>query len=239
MAGTQWVPKTEVGRRVLNGEITNIDQILESGKKILESEIIDFLLPELTEEVLEVVSTQRMTASGRKQLMKAVAILGNKNGYIGVGVGKAHEARDAIDEAINDAKRRIIKVQLGCGSWECGCGGLHSILQEVTGKSSSTKIVIKPAPKGVGIVAGTVVRKVLSFAGVKDAWTFTRGRTRNVLNMVEATIEALNSLNKLKKGIREELIEEKKVDEPGVEISEEKQGEQTEEVPTENDKFVS
>lgn len=210
MAEKEWVPKTELGRKVLNGEVTSIDQILESGRKILEYEIVDVLLPDLRENVLEVVSTQRMTASGRKQLMKSVAILGNRNGYIGVGVGKSYEARDAVEEAIQDAKRRIVKVQLGCGSWECGCGGPHSIVQEVRGKSSSTVIYIKPAPRGVGIVAGTVVRNVLSLAGVQDAWTFTRGRTRNVLNMVEATIHALNSLNNLKKGASEEKIEEKK-----------------------------
>lgn len=199
-----WIPKTELGKRVLAGEITSIDQILESGKKILEPEIIDVLLPELKEEVLQVTSTQRMSASGRKQLMRAVTILGNKRGYIAYGVGKAVEARDAISESIKDAKKHLLKVQLGCGSWECGCGTSHSIPQTVEGKSGTTVIVIKPAPKGVGIVAGENARKVLELAGVRDVWTFARGRTRNILNTVLATINALDSLNKLKKGISSE-----------------------------------
>ncbi|MFA6048955.1 MAG: 30S ribosomal protein S5 [Candidatus Micrarchaeia archaeon] len=195
-----WVPRTELGRKVQAGEIASIDQILDSGKRILESEIIDTLLPDLKEELLEVRSTQRMTASGRKQRMEAIVALGNKRGYIAVGIGKAPETRDAIAEAIADAKRRIVRVPLGCGSWECGCGTAHSLSQEVSGSNSSTKITIRPAPRGVGLVAGETAKKVLTLVGVKDAWTFTKGRTRNILNMVLATIDALDSLNSMKKG---------------------------------------
>ena len=195
-----WMPKTALGRKVKSGEITSIDQILEKGQKILEPEIVTMLLPDLKEEVLALRSTQRMTASGRKQKMEAFVALGNKRGYIGLGIGKAVEARDAIAEAIVDGKKRIIKVRLGCGSWECGCGTGHSVPREVIGKNSSTQITIKPAPRGVGLVAGEVSKKVLTLAGVSDAWTFAKGRTRNVLNMVLATIDALDSLNALKAG---------------------------------------
>ncbi len=195
-----WTPKTDLGRRVAAGEITSYDEIVSSGKPILETQIVDTLLPDLKEEVLEVTSTQRMTAYGRKQQMRAVVILGNMRGYVAIGVGKAAEARDAIGEAITDGKKNIIKVQLGCGSWECGCGSEHSIPQKAFGKNSSTSIEIRPAPKGVGIVAGTVSKKVLEMVGVKDCWSFSKGRTRNVLNMVLATVEALDSLNHLKTG---------------------------------------
>jgi len=195
-----WTPKTALGRKVKSGEITSIDQILEKGQKILEPEIVTMLLPDLKEEVLALRSTQRMTASGRKQKMEAFVALGNKRGYIALGVGKAVEARDAIAEGISDAKKRVIKVRLGCGSWECGCGTGHSVPREVIGKNSSTQITIKPAPRGVGLVAGEVAKKVLTLAGVSDAWTFAKGRTRNVLNMVLATIDALDSLNSLKAG---------------------------------------
>ncbi len=197
----EWVPKTELGKKVAGGEITSVDRVFESGKKILEPEIIDALLPDLKEEVLEIKSTQRMSASGRKQLMRAVVILGNGNGYIGVGVGKAPDAKQAISEAIVDAKKRVIKVRLGCGSWECGCGTSHSIAERVFGKRSTTQVTIKPAPRGVGIVAGETAKKVLELAGVKDAWMFTKGRSRTVLNTVLATINALDSMNRLKKGI--------------------------------------
>jgi len=196
----EWIPKTELGKKVFAGEVASLEEILASGKKILEPQIIDFLLRGQTkEEVLEVTSTQRMTGSGRKQLMRAVVLLGS-SGFVGVGVGKAFESRDAIQEAILDAKKHLVKVSLGCGSWECGCGLQHSLPQEVRGSNGSTKILIKPAPRGVGIVAGGIAKKVLDFAGVEDAWTFSRGRTRNILNTVLATINALDSLNRLKKG---------------------------------------
>ncbi|MGB9577210.1 MAG: 30S ribosomal protein S5, partial [Candidatus Norongarragalinales archaeon] len=136
-------------------------------------------------------------------------------GVIAVGVGKAPETRDAIAEAIRDAKKHVFLVRLGCGSWECGCGTPHSIPQEVRGKNSSTSIIIKPAPRGVGLAAGTTAKKVLQMAGVKDAWTFTKGRTRNTLNMVLATIKALDKLNQLKHGKLglEELEKEAKKEE--------------------------
>ncbi|NYZ78051.1 30S ribosomal protein S5, partial [Candidatus Micrarchaeota archaeon] len=99
----EWIPKTELGKKVLAGEVASLEEILASGKKILEPQIIDFLLKGQTkEEVLEVTSTQRMSGSGRKQLMRAVVLLGS-SGLVGVGVGKAFESRDAIEEAILDA----------------------------------------------------------------------------------------------------------------------------------------
>ncbi len=196
----QWVPRTELGRKVASGELTSIEQVLHSGKKMLEPEIIDALLPDLKDEVLDIKSTQRMTAYGRKMAMRAVVLIGNNNGVIGLGVGKAAETRDAIAEAIKDAKKHLLLVKFGCGSWECACGGMHSIPIEVSGKASSTRITLKPAPKGVGVVAGRTARKVLELAGVKDVWSFTSGRTRNALNAALAVINAFNSLNKLKKG---------------------------------------
>lgn len=204
MAKKEWTPKTDLGRRVANGEITNMDAVIASGKRILEPEIVDALLPELIEDVLEVRSTQRMTASGRKQQMRAIVLLGNKHGYVGCGIGKASDSRDAIAEAVKNAKKNIVKVNIGCGSWECGCGTEHSLSQEVYGKCGSTEITIKPAPRGVGLVANDVSKKVLMLAGVKDAWTFCKGRTNNMLNMVLATLTALGELNRLKKGIEEQ-----------------------------------
>ncbi|MBI5225139.1 30S ribosomal protein S5 [Candidatus Micrarchaeota archaeon] len=195
-----WDPRTELGKKVAAREITSIDEILDSGKRILETEIVDTLLPDLKDQVLEIKSTQRMTAYGRKQFMRAVVILGNSRGYIAVGVGKAPEVRDAIGEAITEAKKNIIRIKLGCGSWECGCGSQHSVAQKVYGKSSSTEVTILPAPKGIGIVAGETTKKVLELAGVKDCWTFSKGRTRNILNAVLATLKALNSANSLKNG---------------------------------------
>ncbi len=197
----EWTPRTALGKKVQAGELSSMEDVLATGKPILEPQIIDFLLPDLREEVVQVSSTQRMSAYGRKQQMRAVVILGNSAGWVGVGVGKSAESRDAINEAISDAKKRLVRVQLGCSSWECGCGTGHTIIRSVKGHNSSTEIVLKPAPRGVGIVANETARKVLHLAGVKDVWTFTKGRTRNILNMVLATIDALDKLNTLKQGV--------------------------------------
>ena len=208
-ARAEWIPRTELGKKVLAGEYSTLESVFNSGRKILEPQIIDFLLKgQLTEEVMEVTSTQRMTACGRKMVMRAVVLVGNHSGYVGVGMGKAPESRDAINEAVLDAKKNIIRVRLGCGSWECGCGQPHTVAREVHGNNGSTHIWIKPAPRGVGIVAGETSKKVLELAGVHDAWSFAKGRTRNVLNMILATISALDSLNNLKKGTDAQSEEE-------------------------------
>jgi len=194
----EWNARTELGRKVISGEIKSFDELVKSGRKILETEVIDVLLPDLEEEVVEVSSTQRMTASGRKMLMRAVVVIGDKKGHVGYGVGKGFETKTAIASAVQNAKRRVISVVLGCGSWECGCGKSHSLPRIVRGKSGNTEVVLMPAPRGTGIVAGEVSKKVLSLAGLKDVWSKSKGRTRNVLNLVRATVNALNSLNKLK-----------------------------------------
>ncbi|MFH1750412.1 MAG: 30S ribosomal protein S5 [Candidatus Micrarchaeota archaeon] len=221
----EWTPRTELGRKVALKEVTDIDQILTTGKRILETEIVDALLPDLSDEVLQIKSTQRMTAYGRKQQMRAVVILGNRRGYISLGVGKAAEVRDAIGEAITEAKKNVIHIDLGCGSWECGCGTGHSIKQKVYGKSSSTQITIIPAPKGIGLVAGENTKKVLELAGVKDCWTFSKGRTRNILNAVLATLKALSSANTLKQG--KYFVEEIKRVESEIKSDEKTEGEGT------------
>ncbi|HEV8289605.1 MAG TPA: 30S ribosomal protein S5 [Candidatus Norongarragalinales archaeon] len=201
----EWTPRTELGRRVASGEVTSLDQIFDQGQRVLETEIIDVLLPDLKDEVLEISNTQRMSASGRKQKKKAVTIIGNRHGYISVGVGKAPEARDAVASSIVEGKKHLVRVPLGCGSWECRCGTQHSISQTAFGRNGTAEITLKPAPRGVGIVAGTVARKVLELAGVRDVWTFTKGRTRNPLNMALATIKAIDSLNRLKRGTKQEI----------------------------------
>ncbi|MEM3030716.1 MAG: 30S ribosomal protein S5 [Candidatus Micrarchaeia archaeon] len=194
----EWVPRTELGRLVAKKEITSIEQVFELGKPILEYQIVDALLPNLREETIEVASTQRMTDCGRKAKFRAVVLVGDGNGHLGIGVGKAEEVRPAVESAVKDAKRRIIRFPLGCGSWECGCGTRHTTPIKVTGKQGSVVITLKPAPRGVGIVANEVVRKVLSAAGVKDAWSFARGSTRNVFNTAMAVRNALDSLNSMR-----------------------------------------
>lgn len=193
-----WTPKTEIGKLVKNKEITTIEEIFNRGKPILEPEVIDALLPELEAETLKVSPTQRATDSGRKMSFRVIVVLGDKKGHVGIGVGKNEEVKPAIDYAMLDARKRMIAVKSGCGSWECKCGSPHSIPREVRGKYGSTEVVLKPAPKGLGLAANSVVKKVLTIAGVKDVWSFSKGSTANVYNMAMATIDALNSLNSMK-----------------------------------------
>lgn len=193
-----WNPKTEIGKKVKSKEITSVDQIFSLGKPIVEDEIVDALLPDLKEEVLDVSMTQRMSENGRKSLYRAIVIVGDGHGHIGVGAGKAEEAKPSIETAVKAAKRNVIAVPLGCGSWECGCKQKHTIPIKVTGKNGGVIITLKPAPRGVGIAADETVRKVLGMAGVKDSWGFARGRTRSVYNTAMASYDALNCLNRMK-----------------------------------------
>ncbi|MFP3950341.1 MAG: 30S ribosomal protein S5 [Candidatus Micrarchaeia archaeon] len=193
-----WEPKTEIGKLVKNKEITTMEEIYNRGKQILEPEIIDTLLPELEAEILSVSPTQRTTDSGRKMSFRVITVLGDKKGHVGIGVGKNTEVKPAIDYAMLDARKNIIAVKTGCGSWECKCGAPHSIPREVRGKYGSTEVTLKPAPKGLGLAANSTVKQVLGTAGVKDIWSFTKGSTANIYNMAMATIKALDSLNRMK-----------------------------------------
>ena len=193
-----WVPKSSIGVKVKNKQIFSIEEIYSAGGTILESEISDFLLPGLQEETLEVSSTQRMTDCGRKMQFRAIVLVGDKNGHFGIGSEKSEEVKPAIESAVKDAKRNIVCVPLGCGSWECGCKTAHSIPIRVVGKKGSVEVTLNPAPRGLGIAANKIVKKVLTFAGVKDVWSFSRGHTETIYNNAMAVASALSSLNTMR-----------------------------------------
>ncbi len=194
----EWKPRTKIGTMVKNGEITTIEQVFALGKPVKEVEIIDSLLPTLEDKVIEIASVQRMTKNNRKQKYRSTVIMGDKNGHIGIGVGKDVEVKPSIQGGIKDAKQHMISIELGCGSWECNCGTRHSLPLITKSKCGSAEIILKPAPRGAGIAASATVRAVLELAGVKDMWTFSRGRTRDKYNIALATFNALKSLNQLK-----------------------------------------
>jgi small subunit ribosomal protein S5 len=193
-----WNPKTTLGKKVKAGEITNLSDVLKSGKPILESEIVDFLLPNLMQETIELSSTQRMTDSGRKAKYRAVVVVGDGQEYIGIGQGKAEEVRPAIEAAVKDAKLNIVHVNLGCGSSQCDCKTKHSLPIKVVGKHGGVRITLTPAPRGTGIVANKVVKKVIQLAGIKDIWTKAEGRTKNRFNTSMAVVNAIDQLNKIR-----------------------------------------
>ena len=187
----EWIPKTILGKKVASGEITSMKEIYEKGYRIQEAGIIKKLLPDLTTEVIDVGLIQKMTPNGQSTRFKTLVAAGNKNGWLGIGLGKSKQMRIAIEKANNAAYLNVSPVKLGCGSWECRCDQLHSVPFKVKGKGGSVTIEILPGPRGLGLVAGGKIRNLLQLAGLKDAWTTTMGSTTTMNSTSKALLECL------------------------------------------------
>jgi small subunit ribosomal protein S5 len=194
----EWEPKTNLGRMVKEGTITDIDEILEKGLPIMELEIVNTLLPDLEEEVMDVNLVQRMHKSGRKVNFRVIVAVGNKKGYVGLGQGKAKEVGPAIRKAVDNAKFNIVKVRRGCGDWGCVCGREHTVPFKVSGKSGSVRVTLIPAPGGVGLAIGNVGKTILGLAGIDDVWSQTMGQTQTTINFANAVFDALKQLSRIK-----------------------------------------
>ncbi len=210
---SKFKPKTELGRKVKSGEITSIKQIFEQGLKIHESEIVDKLLPGLKSDFILIgqshgkfgggkrrliKQTQKKTAEGNSPAFTALAVVGNSDGYFGVGRGTAKESIPAKEKALREAKVHLVQIPRGCGSWKCGCGEPHSLPFKVEGKSGSVEVKLMPAPKGAGIVTETEIKKILNLAGYKDIWSKSIGQTRKKINFVNAVVNALYAASRVK-----------------------------------------
>jgi len=193
----QWVPKTRLGKMIQEGRVTSIEDVFMGGLQVREPQILDALIPDLQEEVININLVQKQTDAGEKSRFKAIVAVGNRDGYIGLGSGKASQVRNAIEKAAANARLNIIPVRRGCGSWECGCGKAHSIPFEVEGKCGGAKIVIVPGPRGLGLVASEVSKVILGLAGIKDCWTRSFGSTRTVPSFAYAVFDALRETYKL------------------------------------------
>lgn len=219
-----WKPKTSIGIKVKNNEIKDIDEILDQGLKILEAGIVDVLLPNLSIDLLFIgqskgkfgggqrrifKQTQKKTQEGNKPKFATFAVVGNEDGYIGVGHGKSKETVPAREKAIRSAKLNIMKIKRGCGSWQCGCKEPHTIPFTVEGKCGSVRIKLMPAPKGTGLCVDSECQKILKLAGVKDVWSKTAGQTSSKINLVYACINAL-------KGLMEMKVKTEQIDELGI-----------------------
>ncbi len=204
-----WKPKTSLGIKVKNGEISSIDYALDKRIKILEPEIVDALLPNLTTDLLMVgqskgkfgggqkrvfKQTQKKTQEGNKPKFATFAVVGNEDGYVGIGYGKSKETVPAREKAIRQAKLNVIKIRRSCGDWRCGCGDAHTVPFKVSGKAGSVEIILIPAPKGTGLKVEKECQKILKLAGIKDVWSKTEGQTRSKLNLLYACFEALQKL---------------------------------------------
>ena len=208
-----WQPKTELGKKVKSGEITDIDEILDKGYRIMEAEIVDILVQNLETDLFSVgqskgkfgggkrsiwKQTQKKTKEGNKPKFATMALVGDKDGHVGIGYGKAKETVPAREKAIRAAKLNIIKIRRGCGSWACSCATPHSIPFKVTGKTGSTIVNYLPAPKGTHLAVEKEVRKLMEFAGIKDLYSKSRGQTRTKINLLDAAFKALKSLSSTK-----------------------------------------
>ncbi len=222
MSLENWVPRTELGKAVAEGRITSIDEIFATGKKIKEPEIVDKLLRLQTEIILVGSSsgkgggkrrtptkrTTRMHRSGRRYTVSAVIAVGNGDGYLGIGKANSLENRKAIEKATENAKLNIIPIKRGCGSWECSCGSSHSIPYEVNGKRGSVRVVLKPAPKGIGLCISDEAKKLMHLVGIKDIWSKSFGATSSRNNFVMALLDALKKINRVKLKDAEEKAQE-------------------------------
>ncbi len=206
-----WIPKTRLGREVRDGKIKDMNEIFIKGLKILEWQIVDKLLPDLESDIILIGQakgkfgggkrriwrqTQKKSSEGNVPHFSCMAVVGDRNGFVGIGRGKAKETLPSKEKAIKKAKLSIIKVKRGCGSFDCTCNELHSIPIEVEGKTGSVRIKLIPAPKGTGLAVDDEVKKVLRLAGIKDIYSKSYGHTKTKFNMIKAVIKALQKLDK-------------------------------------------
>lgn len=194
----EWEPKTRLGRMVKRGEITTMHEALNSRLPLREPEIVDALVPRLDDDVLDVNMVQRMTDSGRRVKFTVTTVVGNKDGFVGLGNAKGKEVGPTIRKSIDNAKLNIINIRRGCGSWQCGCGNPHTIPFKVTGKAGSVWIEFLPAPSGTGLAVGDTAKSILERAGIEDIWGFSKGHTRTTVNYAKAVFDALKDTTKMR-----------------------------------------
>lgn len=199
-----WIPKTKLGKAVKDKKIKNIDEILDKHK-ILEPEVVDSLL-NLKSDLLNIGQakgkfgggkrrawrqTQKKTAEGNVPTFACLAVVGDEKGHIGLGLGRAKETLPARSKALRKSKLDIVKIERGCGSFDCICNEKHSIPFRVEGKCGGSRVILWPAPQGTGLVIGDECKKILRLAGIKDIYSKTFGKTGTTLNLAKACLDAL------------------------------------------------
>lgn len=146
--------------------------------------IIDASQLELEDNVVTIKRVTKVVKGGRNMKFTALVVVGDKNGHVGVGLGKATEIPEAIRKGKEDAIKKLVEVPID----ENG-----SVPHDLTGKFGSASVLIKRAPEGTGIIAGGPVRSVVELAGIKNIRTKSLG-SNNKQNVVLATIEGLSQL---------------------------------------------
>ena len=150
----------------------------------MKREIIDPSSLELTEQVVEIKRVTKVVKGGRNMRFTALVVVGDNNGHVGAGLGKAAEIPEAIRKGKEDAMKSLITVKLDDN---------HSITHDIQGKHTGASVLLKKAPEGTGIIAGGPARAVCELAGIQNIRTKSLGSS-NKQNVVLATIEALRML---------------------------------------------
>jgi len=182
---------TKLGRLVKDGKIKSIEHIYLFSLPIKEYQIVDHFLPKLKDEVMKIMPVQKQTRAGQRTRFKAFVAIGDSDGHVGLGVKCSKEVATAIRGAIILAKLSVIPVRRGY--WGSALGDPHTVPSKVTGKCGSVLTRLVPAPRGTGIVAAPVPKKLLQLAGITDCYTTARGSTRTLGNFVKATFAAIAS----------------------------------------------
>jgi small subunit ribosomal protein S2e len=146
----------------------------------------------IKDEVMKVQPVQKQTRAGQRTRFKAFVLVGDFDGHVGLGVKVGKEVANSIRGAILDAKMQVVPVRRGY--WGRNIGLPHTVANKIHGKCGSVHIRMVPAPRGTGLVAAPVAKKILQYAGVTDCFTQTRGTTMTLGNFAKATFFALKAL---------------------------------------------
>ena len=184
-----WTPVTKVGRLVKAGMIKKLEELYLFSVPIKEYQIVDHFIPDMKDEVMRLSPVQKQTSAGQRTRFKAYVVVGDCNGHVGLGSKCAKEVATAIRSAIEIAKLALVPVRRGY--WGNNIGMPHTVPVKVTGSCGSVRVRLVPAPRGAGIVAAPVSKKILQFAGLEDVYTCSRGSTKTGGNFAMATYMAL------------------------------------------------